>query len=53
MSERRLALPALLTLVMVWLSQAALAAGDCQHLTATGNPEYPHISGVTQKIPGS
>ncbi|QXI36537.1 substrate-binding periplasmic protein [Pseudomonas xantholysinigenes] len=41
MSERRLALPALLTLVMVWLSQAALAAGDCQHLTATGNPEYP------------
>lgn len=41
MEERGPCRSLLLVCVMAVLPKAALAAQDCQHLTATGNPEYP------------
>ena len=40
MSATRSLRPMLLSLILL-LPMAAMAADDCRHLTATGNPEYP------------
>ncbi|MCU1733463.1 MULTISPECIES: substrate-binding periplasmic protein [unclassified Pseudomonas] len=41
MIERRYRRSLWLSLVLLLMSAAAMAADQCQHLTATGNPEYP------------
>lgn len=41
MIQRPLRRSLLLSLALVVMSEAATAAVDCKHLTATGNPEYP------------
>lgn len=53
MPERCLFKSLLLWCALVVMPTAALAVGKCERLVATGNPEYPPISGVIRRIRSS